>query len=572
MNRSKSRRALQGVPTHRFHCSPLVITLLLLTTSLAGRPALAEWPPDSVLTIGDTGNSRPLGRTAFLPAGVSDFYVVWVWSQVISSEVYESPGVSRVTTEGGLTFSNATGLRSVGVPGIAADGTGGLIDAWTMATVHGFDVSENIAYRRMVGDGTVQPGPLANYLAAESSALCDSFPAVATDPSGGAYIVWFRGLGGYALQRVTTAGTAAPGWPADGLEFTPAQLYSFAGPALLPDGSGGTYVLFQNDCARVVRVASSATLAPGWPADGVPMESVTGYGTGEYPSDLSLVSSNAERTFAVWSEADPINGGPDKRIMVRRFEATGVVDGEALVLTPFTPGIAGVVAQSDGQGGLLLSWYQSGEFEVAHVLADGTVAAGPFAVTGFLGGAVAPSHDGGFIVFRAESVGIVSTWYLANGGLDPSEPQNPRLVHPRDTSGAPDLYPVAARSDGDGGAFLVWGEGGLPFHTKAKMRHVFSTGALAVGTPPRPSRLAFSLAPNPARSELTVDLSLATDGPASIELLDVSGRRLLAHAINVGPSARAERLQLPAGITSGIYFARVTQGPDIRVRRFAVIL
>ena len=148
MNRSKSRRALQGVPTHRFHCSPLVITLLLLTTSLAGRPALAEWPPDSVLTIGDTGNSRPLGRTAFLPAGVSDFYVVWVWSQVISTEVDESPGVSRVTTEGGLTFSNATGLRSVGVPGIAADGTGGLIDAWTMATVHGFDVSENIAYRR----------------------------------------------------------------------------------------------------------------------------------------------------------------------------------------------------------------------------------------------------------------------------------------------------------------------------------------------------------------------------------------------------------------------------------------
>jgi len=535
----------------RAHRSRIALTLFVLAPGLAAAPAHAVWGPDSVLTVGST-YTHPLHWISLVPAGGPDFYVVWQW--------YYSAGVSRVTTEGSLVFSNDDGLSSgFSIPGVAADGSGGLIAAWSLSD----PTNSDIALRRVLGDGTFQPGPYTNYWAAQTP-VSDLLPAVATDLAGGAYIGWFM-YDRYALQRVTTAGTIATGWPALGVQFRPGQLYSYSGPALLPDGSGGTYMLFQNDCARVVRVTSDAKLAPGWYADGVALESSSGYGTGS-ASELWLVSSSAERTFAVWTES---GGDAGKRIMVQRFEATGDVDGGELALTPFMPGISWILAQSDGQSGLLVSWNQSGAFEVAHVLADGTEAAGPFAASP--GGAVAPSRDGGFIVFGADAAGIQATWYLANGSLDPSEPVNPRLVHPRDPSGPPELSAVIARSDGDGGALLVLSEGGPAYYTELLMRHVFRTGALGVGDPPRPARLAFSLAPNPARSELTLDLSLAADGPASIELMDVSGRRLLARAIEGGPRARRERLALPAGIAPGVYLARVTQGTDARVRRFTVL-
>jgi len=186
------------------------------------------------------------------------------------------------------------------------------------------------------------------------------------------------------------------------------------------------------------------------------------------------------------------------------------------------------------------------------------------------GGAVAPGRNAGFIVFSADASGILATWYLADFTLDPSEPVNPRVVHANAPGYA--AYPTAAMSDGDGGALLVFHDGLSYENSKvAKMRHVFRSGVLDAVGPPRVSGLALSLAPNPARTELTLDLALAMDGPARIELLDVSGRRLLSRAIASGPGARRERLELPVGLAPGVYVARLTQGLAARERRFAVV-
>ena len=79
-----------------------------------------------------------------------------------------------------------------------------------------------------------------------------------------------------------------------------------------------------------------------------------------------------------------------------------------------------------------------------------------------------------------------------------------------------------------------------------------------------PHALVFSLEglrPNPAAGELTVSFTLPSATPATLELLDVSGRRLLSRevgALGIGH----HRLRLDAGlrIAPGIYWLRLTQG------------
>jgi hypothetical protein len=79
---------------------------------------------------------------------------------------------------------------------------------------------------------------------------------------------------------------------------------------------------------------------------------------------------------------------------------------------------------------------------------------------------------------------------------------------------------------------------------------------------PRVTGLALrGLAPNPAAQELTVAFTLASDAPARLELLDLSGRRVLDAAV---PSPRPGDATLSLGSVSrvpiGLYLLRLSQG------------
>ena len=115
----------------------------------------------------------------------------------------------------------------------------------------------------------------------------------------------------------------------------------------------------------------------------------------KYPVSPSLVRSSADRTFAVWTEGISVFTN-SQRIMVQSFSGAGELARPELDLTSFVSSVADLSAQPDGQDGLLLSWYQEAAFEVAHVLADGTVAAGPFVANPSGLGALAPSRNGGY--------------------------------------------------------------------------------------------------------------------------------------------------------------------------------
>jgi hypothetical protein len=88
--------------------------------------------------------------------------------------------------------------------------------------------------------------------------------------------------------------------------------------------------------------------------------------------------------------------------------------------------------------------------------------------------------------------------------------------------------------------------------------------------------MAFALEgvwPNPARaSGLNVTFSLASDAPARLELLDMSGRRVVTQDIGEFGAGR-HTLDLAHGhkVAPGLYWVRLTQGANQRVTRASVL-
>jgi len=89
-------------------------------------------------------------------------------------------------------------------------------------------------------------------------------------------------------------------------------------------------------------------------------------------------------------------------------------------------------------------------------------------------------------------------------------------------------------------------------------------------------RLVFSLEgarPNPGlANNLMVLFSLPSAEPARLELLDISGRRVARREVgSLGPGRHAVDLAEGGRIAPGIYLVRLTQGPNVRVTRAAIL-
>jgi hypothetical protein len=85
-----------------------------------------------------------------------------------------------------------------------------------------------------------------------------------------------------------------------------------------------------------------------------------------------------------------------------------------------------------------------------------------------------------------------------------------------------------------------------------------------------PEFALYELSPNPAHGSLRVRFGLADGRPATMEVLDVSGRRVLARDVGpLGPGRH--QVEVLGGLRPGIYLVRLRQGRDMRVIRAAVL-
>ena len=104
----------------------------------------------------------------------------------------------------------------------------------------------------------------------------------------------------------------------------------------------------------------------------------------------------------------------------------------------------------------------------------------------------------------------------------------------------------------------------------------FTIGGDVTGTGPPPvpdARLALTrVAPNPARSPLHVEFSLASDAPASLEIADVAGRRWLHDELGALSPGRHEATVSLAGLPGpGVFWLHLSQAGHAAVSKVILV-
>jgi hypothetical protein len=159
---------------------------------------------------------------------------------------------------------------------------------------------------------TIRPAAAAwqpNGVRVCGNARAQDAPSIVTDGAGGAYILW-RDLRSYEatkedhyLQHITAGGDLAPGWPADGVPLCTAPGPQFFGESLIADGQGGAIATWwdrrngTDDDIYAQRMTAQGTPAPGWPVDGVRLTAILAA-----ERFATLAPDDAGGAFIVWED------------------------------------------------------------------------------------------------------------------------------------------------------------------------------------------------------------------------------------------------------------------------------
>ena len=133
----------------------------------------------------------------------------------------------------------------------------------------------------------------------------------------------------------------------------------------------------------------------------------------------------------------------------------------------------------------------------------------------------------------------------------------------------------AALPDGAGGALVVWSDWRADLGDIYAQR-ILSFGRLDTSGLDVPGGAAPGLhlsapMPNPVRGR-TVDvrLSLPDARPATVELLDLQGRRVVEQWVS-GAGWHTVRLEARPPLASGVYFVTLRSGAEAQVRRVTIL-
>jgi hypothetical protein len=349
-------------------------------------------------------------------------------------------GVAHAWNVDGVALVTAPGQQVE--PGATENGSGGILFAWT-------DLRSPLSavYVLSVGPGGgCEPGYPANGQRVTPTSAGQFSPAIVSDGAGGAIVAWEdnrnypnSGMDIYA-QHLAADGSLAPGWPADGLPLC--RVPEFQGPPLMcTDGSGGAFVAWQDgrsggeNSVVVIRVAGNGTIPNGW------FEGGSALGSGNWhEGDPRIVPDGAGGVMVVWSDWRMFGlTAPD--IWGAHLDAAG-----GLLSGPICTAIE---AQSlpalarDGTGRFLVAWQDAragaGQDDIYALRMDANRDPAPGWV------------QGGTVVC-----------------VSPNVQYGPRIV-----------------ADGAGGALIAWSDDDGPNIAipEVRMQHLDGTGARVAGWP-----------------------------------------------------------------------------------------
>ena len=570
------------------------------------------WPGPSGQGLVVASGLAPQFVNDIAPDGIGGLLVVWfdyrdvlagttgidIYAQRILADGSRAPGWA----ENGMPVTRAAGNQTF--PVVLADGTGGAFVSW-----HD-DATQDIHLQHMTAEGVPAPGWPENGLPVCTDPNSQIHPLLASDGAGGVLIAWgdYRDgpLSVYA-HRFLGDGGMGPGWPANGARVALDRGLN----ALIVDGAGGAYLahgtatfLFHDDY-YLQRFTGAGTIAPGWPEGGVPVCLAPNERAG-----LQMVADGAGGALLVWS--DFRDGSPDQ-IFASRFAPDGTlysgweVDGQRVtedIALNDIPDLA-----PDGMGGAYLCWdkYTNALLDrvyVQHLTGAGAVAPGwpsggrliptagearrPRVAADGRGGAIVAWEHGDYTVralrldadgptpvqvalvsVEAETDRVRLEWFV--GGAVSFRATVERRIEASEWQTLGEIAP-------DGTGRLPYEDPAVVQGTRYGYRLAYRDGADLVHsgeTWVEVPALQFALkgiAPNPSRGDPVVSFSLVSSDPATLEVYDLHGRRVLAR--DLGPlEARTHevRLEAPGALAAGVYTVRLRQGAHVATARAVVI-
>jgi hypothetical protein len=558
-------------------------------------------------------------------------YDSWCCSSLISAEydhlledgtggairalTYRS-GVQRHVEMRHVTFAGAVGpFGSFGAFGpflvsafsAGGDGTGGVV--WAAYAPSGALFVQRVSPAGVVqwsGSGGV-PGPQV-----VPPGQGDPNPGlrVAADGQGGMFVAWIdrRDVSFGSIDpdlyvhHVLSDGTIAPGWPANGVEVggasgAPDQF------AIVLDGSGGVFASWRDSRTGVPtpyfsHVRASGVLDPLIPTGGLEIPSPPG------ADHLLAASADAQGGAIILRAGAGIAGGWD--FFIHRLSESGLPwsgwpsSGRALSASS-APSVQGSMI-ADGSGGAFVAFQQSGSRLFGqHIGHDGQVAAGWPAPGIEFGSGTTPSMVrsglGVIVVWRQSPISIRAQQLLPDGPVAVAA----TLVSARASTSEVELrwyvtsdvggigaierrteagdWSHRARLEPDGEGHVVFVDRDVTPRTRYAYRLTWEDRGSAtvfdevwVETDAEPSFALEPPQPNPVVGPFQAHFSLPYAGGATIEVLDLAGRRVASRDLSdYGAGRHAVPLDLGPSPQPGIYVVRLHHASGSRHVRFALV-
>ena len=529
-------------------------TDLYATRVTAAGVIAAGWTPNGNPVVSIGGDQSVFTVTE---DGAGGAYVAWDDGRLgpVDDDIYVQRLVADASLPAGwpvngLLVCGATGGQAN--PQCAPDGLGGVWVAWS----DGRGAEPDVYASRIHADGSLASGWTPDGTLLLGGPGSQTADAMVADGEGGFYLA-FRSLPGgeettdLFLARIDSTGQPVSGWPASGVPLTTAPELVF-NVRLISDGLGGVIAMwkdfrFSNDDTYALRILPDGSRAPGWPENGRAV-----VGPNAWPENPGGLAPDGLGGAYLLVISHGVSGLFSQHLTATGDVAPGWIPDGVLANQGTSPGSSDIVA--DGAGGAIAVFDQFNTIYAQKLVPDGPV---PVRLS--------------LIDSDVTTDRVRLTWYVADGSIPEA------AVYRHTESGG---WRWAGRLEAEGTGRLEFEDTDVePGHTYGYRLGWAENGREQQSTETWveiPSAFTLQLAgftPNPSTGPVTVSFSLPNADPATLELLDVTGRRIVSR--EVGSLGAGQHLvRLDEGLSRlrpGMYFVRLRTPGEQLIRRGAIV-